>query len=233
MAGTWLGEGSPLKAVLDKYNLDNPDPAKVEEYMTKAGYAKDANGLWAKDGKPLTVTVRTPAFIQPTLAPLTQQFKNAGFDAVQAPVDDTWLPDIQSGNFDTMIFVHCGSLSEPLETLQHYHSKFARPIGENIPNAIAASRYMNPEYDKLIDAMDAVPASTDPTSDYMKNAVAALDIALRDLPQIDLLEEYHVVTFNNAYWTGWPSAADPYVAPYTPWEAFNVVIHSLKPSGAQ
>jgi peptide/nickel transport system substrate-binding protein len=92
---------------------------------------------------------------------------------------------------------------------------------------------MNPEYDKLIDAMDAVPASTDPNSDYMKNAVAALDIALRDLPQIDLLEEYHVVTFNTAYWTGWPSAADPYVAPYTPWEAFNVVIHNLKPSGAQ
>jgi len=92
---------------------------------------------------------------------------------------------------------------------------------------------MNPEYDKLIDAMDAVPASTDPNSDYMKNAAAALDIALRDLPQIDLLEEYHVVTFNNTYWTGWPSATDPYVAPYTPWEAFNVVIHNLKPSGAQ
>jgi peptide/nickel transport system substrate-binding protein len=233
MAGTWLGDGSPLKAVLDKYALDNPDPAKVEEYMTKSGYAKDANGLWAKDGTPLHVIVRTPAFIQPVLAPLTQQLKNAGFDAVQAPVDDTWLPDIQSGNFDTMVFVHCGSLSEPLETLQHYHSKFARPLGENIPNAIAASRYMNPEYDKLIDAMDAVPASTDPNSDYMKNAVAALDMALRDLPQIDLLEEYHVVTFNNTYWTGWPSASDPYVAPYTPWEAFNVVIHKLKATGAQ
>jgi peptide/nickel transport system substrate-binding protein len=150
---------------------------------------------------------------------------------VQAPVDDTWLPDIQSGNFDTMVFVHCGSLSEPLETLQHYHSKFSRPLGETAPNLVAASRYENADYDKLIDAMDAVPASTDPNSDYMKNAVAALDIALRDIPQIDLLEEYHVVTFNNTYWTGWPSAADPYVAPYTPWEAFNLVIHNLKPSG--
>ena len=43
------------------------------------------------------------------------------------------------------------ALKKPLETLQHYHSKFARPLGENIPNAIAASRYMNPEYDKLIE----------------------------------------------------------------------------------
>jgi peptide/nickel transport system substrate-binding protein len=234
MAGTWLGEGSPLKAVLDKYNLDNPDPAKVEEYMTKAGYAKDANGLWAKDGAPLTVTVRTPAFIQPTLAPLTQQFKDAGFDAVQAPVDDTWLPDIQSGNFDTMVFVHCGSCQRAARdaaALPQQVRAAARARTSPTPSQPRAT--CNPEYDKLIDAMDAVPASTDPNSDYMKNAVAALDIALRDLPQIDMLEEYHVVTFNNTYWTGWPSAADPYVAPYTPWEAFNVVIHKLKATGAQ
>lgn len=233
MAGTWLGEGSPLQAVLDKYNLDNPSQELVEQYMAKSGYAKDSNGLWAKDGTPLTVTVRTPAFIQPILAPLTQQLKNAGFDAVQATVDDTWLPDIQSGNFDTMVFVHCGSLSEPLETLQHYHSKFSRPLGEVVPNLVAASRYSNPEYDAIIDRMDAVPASTDPNSQYMQDAVAALDIALRDLPQIDMLEEFHVVTFNNTYWTGWPSAENPYVAPYTPWEAFNVVIHNLQPTGAQ
>jgi peptide/nickel transport system substrate-binding protein len=222
-----------LQAVLDKYDLDNPSQEKVDEYMGKSGYAKDANGLWAKDGTVLTVNVRTPAFIQPTLAPLTQQLKEAGFDAVQAPVDDTWLPDMQNGNFDTMIFVHCGSLSEPLETLQHYHSKFSRPLGEIVPNLVAGSRYSNPEYDAIIDRMDAVTADTNPDSQYMKDAVAALDMALRDLPQIDMLEEFHVVTFNTTYWTGWPSSADPYVAPYTPWEAFNLVVHNLKPTGAQ
>ena len=78
--------------------------------------------------------------------------------------------------------------------------------------------------------MDAVLASPDPDSQYMKDAAAALEIALRDIPQIDMLEEFHVVTFNNTYWTGWPSAADPYVAPYTPWEAFNLVIHNLEPA---
>ena len=49
----------------------------------------------------------------------------------------------------------------------------------------------------------------------------------------NLLEEFHVVTFNNTYWTGWPSAEDAYVAPYTPWEAFNLVIHNLEPTGAE
>ncbi|MDR3472629.1 MAG: ABC transporter substrate-binding protein [Devosia sp.] len=230
MAGTYLKPGGLLQSVIDKYKVDNPSQANVEKYMAAAGYAKDSQGFWAKDGKELEFKVRVPAFIQPIQAPLTQQLKDAGFNAIQAPVDDSWLPDITNGNFDTMVFVHCGSLSEPLETLKDYHSKYSRPLGTAVPQTVAGSRYANPDYDKLIDAMLAVPANPDPNSDYMKNAAAALDIALRDLPQIDMIEEFHVVTFNNTYWTGWPSAADPYVAPYTPWEAFNVVIHHLKPA---
>jgi len=230
MAGTYLKPDSPLQAVIDKYKVDHQDLAEVATYMQKAGFTKGSDGFWGKDGKPLEFKVRVPAFIQPIQAPLTQQLKDAGFDAIQAPVDDSWLPDITNGNFDTMVFVHCGSLSEPVETLKDYHSKYSRPLGTAIPYSVAGSRYSNPDYDKIIDAMLAVPANPDPSSDYMKNAVAALDIALRDLPQIDLLEEFHVVTFNNTYWTGWPSAADSYVAPYTPWEAFNLVIHHLKPA---
>jgi peptide/nickel transport system substrate-binding protein len=228
MAGTYLPKDGPLQAVIDKYDVDHQDLGLVAKYMAAAGFAKGADGMWAKDGKTLEFKVRVPAFIQPIQAPLTQQLKDAGFDAIQAPVDDSWLPDITNGNFDTMVFVHCGSLSEPVETLKDYHSKYSRPLGTAIPYSVAGSRYSNPEYDKIIDAMLAVPANPDPKSDYMKNAVAALDIAMRDLPQIDMLEELHVVTFNDTYWTGWPTAANPYVAPYTPWEAFNVVIHSLK-----
>jgi peptide/nickel transport system substrate-binding protein len=231
MAGTYLKSDGLLQSVINKYDIDHQDPALVAKYMAAAGYAKGSDGFWGKDGKPLEFKVRVPAFIQPIQAPLTQQLKDAGFDAIQAPVDDSWLPDITNGNFDTMVFVHCGSLSEPVETLKDYHTKYSRPLGTAIPSAIAGSRYSNPEYDKLIDAMLAVPANPDPASDYMKNAAAALDIAMRDLPQIDMLEELHVVTFNDSYWTGWPTAADSYAAPYTPWEAFNVVIHHLKPSG--
>ena len=230
MAGTYLPKDGPLQAVINKYDIDHHDQALVDKYMAAAGYTKGTDGLWGKDGKPLEFRVRVPGFIQPIQAPLTQQLKDAGFDAIQAPVDDTWLPDITNGNFDTMVFVHCGSLSEPLETLKDYASKFSRPIGTAVPNAVAGSRYSNPDYDKIIDRMDAIPASSDPNSPYMKDAAAALDIAMRDLPQIDMLEELHVVTFNDTYWTGWPTAADPYVAPYTPWEAFNLVVHHLKPA---
>ncbi len=233
MAGTYLKPDGLLQAVIDQSGIKNHSQDLVDKYMKAAGYAKDSNGIWAKDGKELEVYVRVPAFIQPIQAPLTQQLKNAGFKAIQAPVGDTWRPDLTNGNFDTMVFVHCGSLSEPLETLKHYHSKWSRPLGTPIPNLVAGSRYSNPEYDAIIDKMEAMVADPDPKSEYMKLSAEALKIALRDLPQIDMLEEFHVVTFNNTYWTGWPSAKDPYVAPYTPWEAFNLVVHHLKPTGAK
>lgn len=219
-----------LQGVLDKYNLDDPSQAKVDQYMAAAGYARGTDGFWAKDGVTLEFKVRVASFIQPIQAPLTQQLKDAGFNAIQAPVDDTWVADTNNGNFDTMVLVHCGSVSEPFETLKDFHSKYATDIGTPLPYIIAGTRYKNPELDKILDRMEAVPGSTDQNSPYMKDAAAALDIVLRDLPEINLPEEFHVVTFNETYWTGWPTAADPYVAPYTPWEAFNLVIHNLKPA---
>ena len=88
---------------------------------------------------------------------------------------------------------------------------------------------MNTEYDKLIDKMEAVPGSPD-DKQYMDLATQALEIYLRDMPEIMLLEELWVTTFNNTYWTGWPNAKDPYVAPYPCWEAWNLVIHKVQPA---
>jgi peptide/nickel transport system substrate-binding protein len=64
---------------------------------------------------------------------------------------------------------------------------------------------------------------------YMKLVRAATAIFLRDLPEITLAEEFHVITMNSTYWAGFPSESDPYVAPYLPWEGFNLVVHRLKP----
>jgi peptide/nickel transport system substrate-binding protein len=230
MAGTYLPPDGPLQAVLDKHNLDAPSQEKVDQHMAAAGYTRGADGFWGKDGVTLDFNVRVPAFIQPIQAPLTQQLKEAGFNAIQAPIDDTWVADTNNGNFDTMVLVHCGSLSEPYETLKDFHSKLATDIGVPLPYIIAGTRYRNPELDEILDRMEAVPADPDPNSQYMKDAAAALDIVLRDSPEINMLEELHVVTFNETYWTGWPSAADPFVAPYTPWEAFNLVIHNIQPT---
>ncbi len=230
MSETWLGEGSPLREKLEEWNLDNPSQDLVEARMAAAGYSRDGDGAWSKDGDALQILIRAPEFIQPLVAPLAQQLRNAGFDAREAPFDDSWRSDTLNGRFDTMIFVHCGSVVEPLDTLQHFHSKFARPEGTPSPLIFAGTRYQNPEYDAIIDQMDAMPASNDPDGAYMALAVQALDIILRDMPEINLLEEKHVVVFNEQYWTGWPSADNPYVSPYPVWDGWNLIVHTIQPA---
>jgi len=227
MAAKWLPAG--LQAVIDKYGRDKTDPAKVAQHMTAAGYAKDSNGFWAKGGQTLKVPITVPKSFAPLAPILPVQLKKAGFDA-SSTIDSSsaWSDNLLQGKSDLTAYVHCGSISDPWETLKDLHSKFSRPIGTACPSSASCTRYVNTEYDTLIDKMEAVPGSPD-DKQYMTWAEQALDIYLRDMPEIMLLEELWVTTFNNTYWTGWPSAKDPYVAPYPCWEAWNMVIHKIQP----
>jgi len=230
MASRWLP--GKLQAVLDKYNRGKPDPAQVEAHMKAAGYTKNAQGLWAKDGQTLKVPVRGSTFFAPLAPILTAQLKKAGFDAtenIEPPGSTAAATDLLTGKFDTLYGVHCGSISEPFDTLKDLHSKWGPPIGTPCPLSSSCTRYHNPEYDKLIDDMESMVGTPD-NAKYVDDAAKALDIYLRDMPEIMLLEERHVVVFNNTYWTGWPSAKDPYVAPYPPWEAWRLIIYHLKPT---
>jgi peptide/nickel transport system substrate-binding protein len=76
--------------------------------------------------------------------------------------------------------------------------------------------------------MESMPGSPD-NERYMELVHQAEEIYLRDMPELMLLEELHVVVYNETYWTNWPTANDPYVAPYPPWEAWNLIVHNLSP----
>jgi peptide/nickel transport system substrate-binding protein len=229
MAPKWVP--GQIQAVLDKYDRGTPSQAKVDEYMAKAGYAKNSDGKWAKDGVVLKVPVYGPSFFGPLAPPLTQMLNDAGFDAAQE-LDEKWDAKFVPGNHDTLFLVHCGSLSEPYDTLKDLHSKNSAPIGQPISNVIAGTRYVNPEMDAILDQMEAIQADPTQGSNYMNLAAQAVDIYLRDMPEIMLTEELHVVTANTTYWTGFMNKADPYAAPYPCWEAFYLAMFKLQPTGA-
>ena len=220
-----------LQGVIDKWDRDRPDQALVDRHMTAAGYGRDSGGFWSRGGERMKLTVRGPEWLAPIAPPMTQQFRDAGFDALQViePGGSTlWVDDLRSGNFEMFFLNHCGSLTEPYETLRDFHSRYAPVHTQSSPNFLAGSGYADAGLDSLLDAMEGMVASPDDPA-YMDLAARALDIFLRDMPEIMTLEEVHVVVFNNTYWTGWPSAADPYVAPYPCWEAWNLVMHRLRP----
>jgi peptide/nickel transport system substrate-binding protein len=218
-----------LQDIIAAADLDRPDAQRVTALLTERGFARGANGRWTLPGGqawPVTILTQQGDPIGPVL---TRQLQTAGFDAVfRATQDAAFIDAVAAGNFEAVVFVHCGSVYDPWQTLEHFHSKYAPPVGQRAANIRASTRYANPELDALLNQMEArTPAANNP--EYMQLVRAATQIVLRDLPQITLAEEFHAVTFNTNFWTGFPTAQNAYVAPYLPWEGFNFVIHRLQP----
>ncbi len=208
--------------------VDKLDIKKTETLLMGKGFTKAADGKWKlPDGQPWALTILTPSgdAIGPVLA---RQLQAAGIDTVfRSTQDAAYFEAIGAGNYDAAVGFHCGSLYDPWQTLEHYHGKYIASPGQKVANIRAFSRYNNPTLNELLDKMEArQPSAQDP--EYMKLVRDATRIVLADMPQITLVEELHTLVFNSTYWTGWPSAQDPYIAPYLPWEGFNFVIQRLK-----
>lgn len=209
--------------------LDDPSIEKVDELMTGAGYKKDDGGMWTgADGNRLALGIEVQQG-DPLGPVLAEQLRQAGFDALfRAQQDTAHVEAVRTGNFQLAVRPHCGSLYDPWQTLEHFHSKYAAPEGQAATSLRALTRYSNPQMDELLDKMEQMQPSPD-DAEYMELVREATTIFVRDLPEISLAEELHTMVFNTTYWTGFPTAKDPYVAPYIPWEGFALVIHNLEP----
>ena len=217
-------------ALIDQYNPGLHSQDLVDSEMAAAGWAKDGDGMWAKDGATLTTDVLVPGWLKPMGPVVEKQLRDAGFDITFALHDPDSAPlfeQVRTGQADAWILVHCGSSAEPHGTLQHYHSKFSSPSqGEQNSYIWANSQYNNPVYDAIIDQMDSIlPSPDDPK--YMALADEALELFLSDVIEITLAEERHVITFNTSHWTGWANTGDPYVAPYSLWAGFLLEIMNI------
>lgn len=222
-----------VQDLVDQYNPDDPDLAKVDELMTGAGFEKDDEGFWVDgDGQRVELNISTTGGRRPIGPPLAEQLRAAGFDAIHRH-DETGqvVNGIRDGTEHAWVDPHCGAAREPFPTFSHFHSKFSAPIGETTGYRWANGRYENPEYDAILDAMEAMEPSPD-SEEYIDLFRQATEIWLTDLPEIVLAEERHVWTYNTTCWTGFPSNADPYIAPYDLWGAFMLAIVNLEPTGA-
>jgi peptide/nickel transport system substrate-binding protein len=222
--------------LVEKYKPDNPDPDLVVSEMEAAGYQKDSEGFWAKEGTRLQPEFHCACWLGPMGPVIEKQLRDAGFDVTVKLVTTTCDPffeTVRTGKADLWIIVHCGSSREPWGTLQHYHSKFNSPDQGQTNNYIwANSQYQNPEYDVLIDQLDGIPPSPTDTK-YTDLVRQAIEIYLRDVIEITMSEERHVRTYNYHYWQGWPNVEDPYVAPYALWASIMLALLRVEPTGAE
>jgi peptide/nickel transport system substrate-binding protein len=182
------------------------DVAKVEERMKAAGFEKNADGFFAKDGEvfqPEVLTVDIYADIGPVVV---EQLRQAGFDAQQINPPDAWTI-MGDGNSKTFFRGHGGSVKDPWITLDMYTKKNSVPTGTNVVNE-SWTRWWDPDYEVAVNEM----ARTSPDDEAKMQELfdKCMQIWYTDLPEVPISEWFHRLAMNTTYWTGWPNKDDAY-----------------------
>ncbi len=211
------------KPLLQKYRVNDYDPSKTDAIMTKKGFTKDSEGLWAaKDGSRPDAKIYGFPFLADYGPILGEQLHNAGFDSgFEAPPDSS--DRMASGTAKFFLFGNGAAIADVYPTLEtYYHSRHSRPIGTT---GGITPRWKNADFDKAVDDLSVLPVGDDKGIPlYLK----ALEILLRELPAIPLMQFYHRIAYNTTYWTNWPTRDNPSVNCAFWHQTFPLILHHLK-----
>jgi peptide/nickel transport system substrate-binding protein len=186
-----------IQDLLSEYNVLEQDLDKVEALMTEAGYTRDGEGFWVDaEGARPDAEIMADAGVFGDIAPLVaEQLRQAGYDARHVWQAEGW-DMIWSGQATLWFFGHMGSVVDPYATLDQYHSRHPW-----VPVQLA-------EFDAIVDEMAVTPMGDARLLDQYHRA---MEVWLRELPEVPLVQWYHRVLTNTTYWTNWPSEENPYI----------------------
>jgi peptide/nickel transport system substrate-binding protein len=215
-----------VKDLLTKYDTNEFAPKKADGLLAAKGFRKDGEGFWADaQGKRLTVNIIGFGASGPAIGPvLVEMFKRRGIDASMALPPD-FDDRFQKGQFDGAIYGHGGSINEPYATMRLYQSASIAVPGAHQANF---ARWKNAEYDKLVD--EAYGVAPDDTKKLIEIWRRAMEIWLPELPDIQLVQNYHRIPWNTNYWKNWPTEQDPYVNGAHWHLTFAMVLWNLQPA---
>ena len=203
-----------LQEILARHGYDDePHPQEVNRIMEGKGYRKDDEGLWTDaEGERLEITIQ--GWASTYTPPLIGQLRDAGFDAGTEPGQ---TPPVSLG---------CKGPSgvrgmDPYLMLSNYTSQSASMWS-------ISSRWSNEEFDRIVDRIAPLQVGDEKLLDLF---VEAMEIWVRELPDIFLGQLIIRHPCNTTYWTGWPSQQDPYgfLNPLQ-WETLKIFIR-LQPAG--
>ncbi|MGM7671603.1 ABC transporter substrate-binding protein [Microbacterium sp. A93] len=218
---------------------DNSVPAtadldKVDEILTGAGYEKDADGIYAKDGVALNLTVEVVTgwtdYIT-AIDTMAQQLKAAGIGVTAAQSSwNEWTDKKSKGNYELAIdSLGQGAASDPYYLYNNYFSTAnTAEVGQAAPVNVA--RFSDPAVDEAL----AVLKKTNPAD--IETRQAQFDIIqaaiVEDLPYIPILTGGTTSEFHASKFTGWPTLDDLYAFPAIWASPDNAqIFKALKPTG--
>ena len=226
-----FADSPAVKALEEQYQPRKFDLEESAKLMGEAGFTKNGDGLWEKDGKTVPAVINGFEGIHSDIvAVLVEMLRTAGFDSSTDFSSESYN-HMANGEPGLYMFGHGASLKDPYAALELFHGRFSAAIGTTAGNN-RFSRYSNPEYDAILDQM-APLSSEDPK--FQELAAQALGIYWRDQIDVPVIQWLHRIPYNQTYWTNWPTESNLALGTNGAFWAHTglLVIAGLKPSGAE
>ncbi|MER5264129.1 ABC transporter substrate-binding protein [Actinosynnema sp. NPDC002837] len=211
-----------------------PDEAKATQLLEAAGYAKGGDGIYAKDGKPLTMTLKVVAgwtdYIT-AVDTMSQQLQKVGIKVTAQQLSwNEWSDARGRGEFELLIdSLHQGPAPDPFYNASYFFSTATTAkVGEVAnPNF---SRFSDPQVDAALAGLKGV----NPTDDAARRPfLDTIQTRIEEsIPYIPVLTGGTTSEYNAKKFTGWPTKDDLYAFPAV-WarpEASEIYL-KLKPAG--
>jgi peptide/nickel transport system substrate-binding protein len=223
------------KDIADSFGLGwwKPNPQAATELLERAGYRKQGGQWMTPDGKPFVLRLMVEGDLRPVMTRagtmIVQQWKQAGIDARIDVAQGTLLTRRAAGDFDAFIgwsVETWGGHQDLSYFMDSWHSAFVAQPGKPQPLR-NWQRWSHPELDKIIESIRQIdfddPRGIELGKDYVK-------LVTREMPLIPLMS-YNVFTaMDQTYWTGFPTAENPYANPVTNWGNSRYMFVRLKPT---
>jgi peptide/nickel transport system substrate-binding protein len=211
------------------YNVE-----KANQILDELGATERDGDIRMLNGKPLKLTMITPAQTTGLEYQIGASFANtakeAGIDIELKSLPGSAFGDsFHTGNYDISCHWICGMQFDPNQLYGAFHSRGYLPVGERTNQGDgAATRLQSPELDALIDELDVIDVEAEESRPVFDDA---LTVFMSELPAVASIQTIYPMFFNTRYWTGWPSAEDPYTIPANWWGQFMFVIGTVQPTG--
>jgi ABC-type transport system substrate-binding protein len=190
-----------VKALEQQYNPREFNLDKSAQLMTEAGFTKNADDLWEKNGQTVNAVIQGFEGIHSDIVPvLVEMLKTGGFDANLNFGTDA-IQNMTDGKPGLYMFGHGASLKDPYAAFELFHSRYSSAIGTTAGNG-RWSRYKNPDYDKILDEIAPLGAD-DPK--FQEGATKLMEIYWKDQIDVPVIQWLHRIPYNQTYWTNWPT----------------------------
>lgn len=210
-----------------------PDPEAATALLERAGFEKRGGEWYTPDGEPFRIRIVVEGEKRPVMTRagtmIAQQWRQFGIDAATEVAEGTLTQRRNTGDFDAIISWSVETLGGHPDLsffLDSWHSEFIADPGSPQPPR-NWQRWSNPELDALIEKIRGVDFDSEEAIELGKEYVK---LAVREMPVIPLMA-YNVFTvMDETYWTGYPTAANPYTNPVPNWANTKYMMTQLKPA---